>query len=64
MHNYGDVRKNLKNLFNQKSETLLCHLYFNHNLVPISVYKIRKIATYIKKVGIYGEMRSGEDARM
>ena len=29
--------------------------------VPISVYKISKIATYINEVVIYGEMRSGED---
>jgi len=33
----------------------------NLNIVLISVYKIRKIATYINKLSIYDGMRSGED---
>jgi hypothetical protein len=43
-----------------RSESDLNIIIFQ-NFVPISVYKRRKIATYINKLVIYGEMRSGED---
>ena len=33
----------------------------NQKVAPIPVYKIRKIATYINKLSIYDETRSGED---
>ena len=40
---------------------MISDCFYLKNIVPISVYKIRKNATYINEVVIYGEKSSGDD---